>query len=348
MYDSTNPFDIPTSAPMVGGYVDGIYAWSAAGWARFPNSVKVRIAIFETTNDGHVGDVEPGCMSVTGSVAWVQMRRGAGADPTIYMNASTWPQVRVAFQNAGVREPHYWVASYPGGGAVIPAGAVAHQYANPTTSGGHYDLSAVADTWPGVDRLPSGGSGQLTGTKRSKAIMTVGANSINLFIRGTNLALWQNRFDGISWTGWRTWNGRLGSPEMAVARGTDGSLRVFVHGATVDGTPNGIFEIVSMDDGLTFGAFDQIGPVMGQGDGILAVGVTPSVSVDLSSVLTETSKIETAVAALQNAVSNLPAEPAEPVEPPPSSVDLSTLVKAISDLSTVVAEIKAKLDKDLA
>lgn len=152
MYDSTNAADIPTTAQMVAGYLaPSPYAWSAADWARFPHAVKVRIAVRAYTDDGHVLDVESGDATPAQAPGWVQMRRAAGADPTVYCSASAWPTVKAAFAAAHVAEPHWWIAAYPGGGPVIPAGAVAHQYADPLTSGGHYDISAVADHWPGVD-----------------------------------------------------------------------------------------------------------------------------------------------------------------------------------------------------
>lgn len=151
MYDSVSPGAIPQTAKMVAGYVDGRYVWAPAGWARFPNAVHVRIAVFATTNDGVVLDVETGDATPAQAPGWVQRRRAAGIDPSVYCNTSVWPSVRAAFQAARVPEPHYWVAAYPGGGAVIPAGAIAHQYADPLTSGGNFDLSIVADYWPGVD-----------------------------------------------------------------------------------------------------------------------------------------------------------------------------------------------------
>jgi hypothetical protein len=131
--------------------VDGLYAWSPTGWARFPNAVKARIAVFATTNDGHVLDVEQGNATPAESVDWVLGRRRAGIDPTVYMNTSTWPTVRAAFQARGITEPHYWVAQYDGL-AVIPAGAVGKQYYNNDTLG--YDLSTFPDYWPGVDQQP--------------------------------------------------------------------------------------------------------------------------------------------------------------------------------------------------
>src|SRR5581483_5471421 len=151
MYDGVDASRLPANAQLVGGYVDGAYAWSAADWARFPRSVKVRIAVFSSTNDGEVLDVEPGNATPAESVDWVLMRRRAGADPTVYMNTSTWPTVRSAFSARKVAEPHYWVAQYDGITA-LPAGAVAKQYYNNNQAG--YDLSVVADYWPGVDSTP--------------------------------------------------------------------------------------------------------------------------------------------------------------------------------------------------
>lgn len=157
MHDSTSPLAIPLTAAMVAGYVDGRWPWMAPGnmgWvqARWPRAVPVRIAVFATTNDGHCLDVESGDASPAQAPGWVRMRRAAGADPSVYCNTSLWPAVRAAFHAAGTPEPYWWVASYPGGGATIPGGAVAHQYADPPSgSGGNFDLSVVADHWPGID-----------------------------------------------------------------------------------------------------------------------------------------------------------------------------------------------------
>lgn len=143
---------------MVAGYVDGIFGpehklygepgWDAAGWARFPNAVKWQIAVSPSTNYGNVLDVETGDATPAQAPGWVRMRRAAGVDPIVYMNASTWPAVRSQFQLQGVPEPHYWVAQYDNNPA-IPAGAIAKQYANPTYTGHHYDLSNVAPAGAG-------------------------------------------------------------------------------------------------------------------------------------------------------------------------------------------------------
>lgn len=156
MYDGINTDApvIPTGAELVAGYVDGWYAWSAADWARFPHALHVRIAVHAETDDGVVLDVESGDATPAQAVDWVLARRAAGVDPTVYCNQQDtqtgWPAVRAAFQARGVPEPHYWVADYDGDTA-IPAGAVAKQYA----STDRWDLSSVADYWPGVDPAPA-------------------------------------------------------------------------------------------------------------------------------------------------------------------------------------------------
>jgi hypothetical protein len=160
-YDSVNALAIPVSAEIVCGYVDGIYAWSAADWARFPDAVHVPISAIGTDR-GIVGDVEQGCIwPPAAAVPWVRKRRDGGVDPTIYCNETYhWPLVKAAFTAAHVAQPHYWCSNYDGI-AVLRPGQVARQYANPTLTKHHYDLSVVADHWPGVDGLYTGGSGSL-------------------------------------------------------------------------------------------------------------------------------------------------------------------------------------------
>ncbi len=153
MYDGVTASRLPAGAQMVAGYVDGRYKWSDADWRRFsPQTVRVRIAVFATTNDGHVLDCEPGNCTPAQSVDWALMRRRAGVDPTVYCNqldeTTGWPAVRAAFRARGVPEPHYWVAKYDGVQS-IPAGAIGKQYEDDETHG--WDRSVIADHWPGID-----------------------------------------------------------------------------------------------------------------------------------------------------------------------------------------------------
>jgi hypothetical protein len=148
MYDGVSPGRLPADAAMVGGYVNGMYAWSAASWARFPKARKVTIAVTAAAS-ANVLDVETGDATPTQAPGWALNERREGHIPTVYCNRSTWPAVRAAFVNQHVTQPQYWIASYSSS-TVIPAGAVALQYEN--TPG--YDLSIVEDHWPGVDPEP--------------------------------------------------------------------------------------------------------------------------------------------------------------------------------------------------
>ncbi len=146
MYDSVNVSGIPASASLVAGYVDGHYANFSLMRSRFPHAGVVGIAVSPHTDAGIVIDVEKGDATPAGAVSWVLMRRRAGADPTVYCNQSAWSQVRSAFQSAGVAEPHYWIAKWDGIASLLP-NTVAKQYQNHPS----YDVSVVADYWPGVD-----------------------------------------------------------------------------------------------------------------------------------------------------------------------------------------------------
>lgn len=153
MYDSIDANTVPASATMVAGYVDGKWPSAAALKKRFPHATLVEIAVFHTTDEGQVLDVETGDATPVESVSWVQMRRRAGADPSVYCNSSVLPSVVAAFKSAGVAQPHYWIAHWDNV-ATLPAGAVAKQYANSKMVGHNYDVSVVADYWPGVDPKP--------------------------------------------------------------------------------------------------------------------------------------------------------------------------------------------------
>jgi LysM repeat protein len=147
MYDGVTPSRIPASATMVAGYVDGKFANIPALRARFPHATVVEIAVSHTTR-AQVLDVETGDATPAGAVQWCTQTMAAtpNTELTVYCNESTWPAVKAAFAAAGVTPPQYWVARY-GSSTAIPAGAVALQHTN--TAG--YDVSAVADHWPGVD-----------------------------------------------------------------------------------------------------------------------------------------------------------------------------------------------------
>jgi hypothetical protein len=151
MADSVTAGDIPVGRfPFVAGYVDGAYAWSEANWQLHRTSIEVGIAVSAATNAGEALDVETGDATPAQAVDWCHMRRLAGVIPTVYIQYSRWLEAENAFKARNTPEPLWWVADWNNTADLFHP-SVAHQYANPTLSGGHYDLSAVADHWPGLD-----------------------------------------------------------------------------------------------------------------------------------------------------------------------------------------------------
>lgn len=158
MEDSVNWAAIPVGTPLVAGYVSPSgFAWPAAAWARFAGSIEVRITpSASVTGLGiQVLDIETGDATPAQAPGWAVKQRAKGQVPTCYCSMSVWQAVQNAFNAARVPHPEYWVAGYPGGGPSLPTlngiTAVAHQYADPATSGGDWDTSVVAPVWPGVD-----------------------------------------------------------------------------------------------------------------------------------------------------------------------------------------------------
>lgn len=159
MYDSTNAADIPHSATIVAAYLDGKYKTWNDVVDRFPTAEKVTITV---TGQIHadVIDRETGDVDAAAAARWAREEIVHGHTPTIYCNRSSWPEVKAAIASlmpgAHQEQVRYWIADWTGRPHRI-AGATAVQYADPATSGGHYDLSTIYGPWPGrLDRKPLG------------------------------------------------------------------------------------------------------------------------------------------------------------------------------------------------
>lgn len=147
MYDSVTAADIPDGAQLVGGYVDGDFAWSDEDWARFPSQTHVKIATQPGTVGADVYDVEFGALTIDQAVQSVRTDRENGHYPSVYVDRANWSEARVKFIGAGMSEPPWWVADWTGSNHLVD-GSAATQYANPDTSGGHFDISQTIDNWP--------------------------------------------------------------------------------------------------------------------------------------------------------------------------------------------------------
>ncbi len=156
MYDSVTPTDIPASAQMVAGYVDGAYAWPDSGWKRFPSARKVGITMGSGTLGADVADVENGDYTPATAAAWLKAKIARDGHGALYFSRGLFGAVHAATVAAGISDDHWtvWAADWTGAEHVLP-GTYATQYDHPPHSGGHFDLSAVADYWPGVDPPPA-------------------------------------------------------------------------------------------------------------------------------------------------------------------------------------------------
>lgn len=152
LYDAADILNIPRDATLIAYYDDGSYVPSRGDMALFPHARFVPITVFPNDDRGIVFDGPPDNASWPQVVGWVAMRRRSGADPTVYTDNDQWATGRAAFDAQHVPQPHWWIADW-NGNASIPPGAIAHQYrGNPS---GGFDLSVVADYWPGVDNAPA-------------------------------------------------------------------------------------------------------------------------------------------------------------------------------------------------
>lgn len=146
MYDSTVAGDVPQGARMIGWY--GNWPSSTPTPPR-PGVFYVKIVGPGAPDDGDVLDVEGGAATSDQVQGWVQARRSHGIDPVVYATRGTIDALKLDFDNAQVRQPHWWVAAWDNN-PQVPGDCVAKQYANPQLTGGHFDLSAVTLNWPGL------------------------------------------------------------------------------------------------------------------------------------------------------------------------------------------------------
>ncbi|HXA33029.1 MAG TPA: hypothetical protein VNV87_12275 [Acidimicrobiales bacterium] len=186
MADSTELANLPPGFDLYAGYDDGAWPNAAAIAAQFPGKPVVRITVFPSDNEGDCLDVESGDAAPQDAPAWVQRRRAAGADPSVYCSEAIWQNVKDAFTVANEPQPHYWIAGYPGSvGEALYPGSVAHQWIDR----GPYDESIVADYWPGIDPPPVPPT---EGEEEMAHWQAGGQDHVSGVIGGTAYHWWQN------------------------------------------------------------------------------------------------------------------------------------------------------------
>jgi hypothetical protein len=136
MYDAVTPGNIPTSAQVVAGYIDGDYAWSSSDWSRFPDAEKVLITVTGSLT-GNVADVENGDMTPAQAAKWIEAKQREGKRGcTIYCNRSSLGAIWSACRGHAY---YIWVADWTGNPHEVHA-TIATQYSNVDNS---YNLSMV-------------------------------------------------------------------------------------------------------------------------------------------------------------------------------------------------------------
>lgn len=157
MYDSDNE-TYPADVQYIAAYVDGSRTGRNYERARaaHPNATICKISAVGSA-DGNVIDIEPGNVwPPENAVDWTIRQRARGGNPGYYCNTSTRPAVLAAYAARGVDPGWWWRADYqerfrhepP---INLPLGEAAWQYANPPITGHHWDVSVIADDFPGFD-----------------------------------------------------------------------------------------------------------------------------------------------------------------------------------------------------
>lgn len=159
MRDSVNPYNVPENGTdLAAGYVNGRYAWTQAGWDRFPGEHRVTIDVFGTApHSAEVLDIENFDATPAIAVEWVKARNALKPSypPVLYVNRSNREQV-ISLQRSGGhalgKDYKLWVATLDGTDALPDmTGVVAIQ----VRDYGSYDQSIVFDdTWHEAPKPP--------------------------------------------------------------------------------------------------------------------------------------------------------------------------------------------------
>jgi hypothetical protein len=93
------------------------------------------------------------------------------------------------------------------------------------------------------------------------AVCAQDANGINIFVQGTDHALWYSHWDGTKWSAWKSLGGVLTSSPAATSP-TSGVLDVFGRG-----TNGGLYEKTSTNGGSSWSAWTSLGGQIASGTG---------------------------------------------------------------------------------
>ncbi len=93
------------------------------------------------------------------------------------------------------------------------------------------------------------------------AVCAQNANSLDVFVQGTDHALWYTHWDGTKWSSWKSLGGSLTSSPAATSPAT-GVIDVFARGTT-----GSLYEKTSTNGGGSWGAWTSLGGQIASGTG---------------------------------------------------------------------------------
>lgn len=141
IYDSVNPSAVPTNQ-RIATYVDGPFAVSPSQATGHPSVLWIDTN-GSSPKTASALDVEPGDVTPTGAVQWVQQKFSTSPNSTaiVYTMRSEWPQVQSAISSLPSQmQSHvrYWIADPTGVPHTVPGASATQWY-----WGSSYDISTA-------------------------------------------------------------------------------------------------------------------------------------------------------------------------------------------------------------
>jgi hypothetical protein len=153
--DAVDVANVPLGLPIYCAYDDGTYANVNAMRARVgPDPIVWSITVNPGDDFGDWLDVEKYDADPAQAPPWIVARRAKHPNPGCYCSEAIWDAVKAAFLSAGVPEPPYWIAGYPGsaGAGNLYPGCAGHQWIDHNNL---WDESVWVDYIPGLDPAPT-------------------------------------------------------------------------------------------------------------------------------------------------------------------------------------------------
>ncbi|MGA8071600.1 MAG: lectin like domain-containing protein [Halobacteriota archaeon] len=160
----------------------------------------------------------------------------------------------------------------PGNNDPIPVECTESGYSTATGQPGQGYLSATGSSWTDATQVETKMSicikafttnVPLVGAPvaGAPAVTAQNANSLDLFVRGTDNALWYKYWTGTTWTAWKSLGGTLTSSPAATSPG-NGTIDVFVRGSN-----GALYQKTTTNNGTSWSNWSSLGGQLASGTG---------------------------------------------------------------------------------